>query len=312
MESYRESGATPCIVCGHDQWTSFREATDIRRPGYDKLFKLVQCAACGYVVQSPLPEPQELREAYAVEYAPYRAAWKEAGWPLWKILRMLTTFRRMRRLKRYAKGSSLLEVGSGAGDFLYASSRAGWSVAAVEYSDQLVNLIRSELSLDARSGELKSGLWDPASFDLVALWSVIEHVPDPLETLLLVSSYLRPGGTVFLQFPTVDGISIGRYFRHHWELLDQPRHLHFFGRKSLSMLCDKAGFRLTVYKTPLMDVVWCYLTSCSNAVRTSGSRARRMLKLAALIPLGILFLPKMAIRGWQGRGTEAFAVAVKR
>jgi SAM-dependent methyltransferase len=263
-------------------------------------------------VQSPLSGPEELSDAYAVEYAPYRAGWKQSGWPLWKILRELTIFRRMKRLSRYAKGNKLLEVGSGAGDFLYASHRAGWTVAAVEYSEELVNILRSELSLDVRSGELESGLWEPASFDVVALWNVIEHVPDPLETLRLVSSYLRPGGTVFLQFPTVDGISVGRRFRQNWELLDQPRHLHFLGRRSLSMLCDKAGLELTKYNTPLMDVVWCYLTSCSNLAGNSKSPTRRFLKLLALIPVGLLFLPKMAARAWRGCGTEAFAVAVKR
>jgi len=204
-----ESFANRCVVCNQRNWARFQEAGDFRRPNEDRKFKLARCLSCGHVMQNPLPGADELSRAYAVDYAPYRPAWKETGWPIWRILRELTTFRRVRRLKRYARGSKLLEVGSGAGDFLYAASRDGWEVAAVEYNKALADLLSSELRFDVRSGELTRRLWEPESFDTVVLWSVLEHVPDPIETLNIVSYYLKPGGTVFFQLPTIYGLSFG-------------------------------------------------------------------------------------------------------
>ena len=261
-------------------------------------------------MQNPLPNADELSRAYSVEYEPYRPGWQEKSWPLWRIFRELTTMRRVRRLKKYATGSRLLEVGCGAGDFLYAMNRGGWELAAVEYSQSLADLLRSELGFDVRSGELTRGVWEPESFDTVVLWSVLEHVPDPIETLNTVAYYLKPGGTVFFQIPTVYGLRFGRRFGKHWHILDLPRHLNFFGKESLSMLCGKAGMKLTVFKTPLLDIGWCYLASCSNYANESMGW-RRLMKLAILAPMIVLTLPYMAAQAWRGHGTEAFAVAVK-
>lgn len=310
-EQLENSIESRCTVCGQQSWANLREGRDLRRPNCAKVFKLTRCRSCGHVMQNPLPDAGELSRAYAAEYAPYRPAWKEKGRPLWKILRELTTLRRVRRLKRYARGSRLLEVGSGAGDFLYAAKRAGWEVAAVEYSKTLADLLRSELSFDVRSGELTRGTWQPESFDLVVLWSVLEHVPDPLETLAIVASYLKPGGTAFIQLPIVSALQIGKPFGQYWENLDLPRHLNFFDKECLSRLCGKAGMKLAVFKTPLLDVGWAYLTSCSNYANCSRSRAQRYIRLALLTPIIFAVLPYMAVQAWRGRGTEAFVVAVK-
>jgi SAM-dependent methyltransferase len=301
-----------CPVCGQEEWTPVREGNDLQRSDYNKIFKLTRCLSCGHIMQNPQPGADELEKAYVAGYAPYRPAWKQTGWPLWRILRELTTWRRIRRLKRYAKGTRLLEVGSGAGDFLYASRKTGWEVAAVEYSEPLVETVRSELDLDIRAGELKPGLWEAGSFDLVVLWSVLEHVPDPLETLRTVCSYLRPGGTVFLQIPTLHGIESGLSFKQYWALLDLPRHLNFFGKESLSTLCGRAGLELTLFKTPLLDIAWCYFMSNSNFANDSRNRAQKIFRLASFVLSFLFTFPSMAIQAWRARGTEAFVVAVKR
>jgi len=263
-------------------------------------------------MQNPLPKADELKEAYSVEYAPYRTGWKETGWPLWRVLRELTTLRRVGRLTRYAKGSRLLEIGSGAGDFLLAAHKAGWEVAGVEYSERLADALHIGLRLDVRSGELTHGLWEPESFDLVVLWSVLEHVPNPLETLIIASSYLKKGGIVLIQLPTLRGVTLGGCFRQYWALLDLPRHLNFFGKEALSKLCNRAGMELTVFKTPMLDIAWCYLASCSNFANGSRNQVQRLVRFALLVPMIILALPYLAVLAWLGRGTEAFAVAIRR
>jgi SAM-dependent methyltransferase len=262
-------------------------------------------------MQNPLPTPDVLRKSYEVEYAPYRPAWKENGRPLWKILRDLTTARRIRRLKKFTKGHNLLEVGCGAGDFLYAARHEGWRVATVEYNEKLVETLRTELSIDARAGELRHGLWEPDSFDVIVLWSVIEHVPDPNETLITASSYLRSGGTLLLQFPTANGVERGKFFKRYWATLDLPRHINFFNRDSLSTVCAKAGMELKLYKTSFLDVGWCYLASCCNYAGAAKGKAQKFLRLAMLVPLVVLALPYMALQPWRGRGTEAWAIVVK-
>jgi SAM-dependent methyltransferase len=299
-----------CTVCGEAEWSFVRMGCDLYQPNDQATFKLYRCLSCGQIMQNPLPTSDQLSKAYSAEYAPYRPAWKEAGWPLWKILRELTTSRRLRRLQRYGKGSKLLEVGCGAGDFLHAVHRAGWEVKAVEYSDALASSLRTELGFDVRTGDLVPGLWANGTFDVVALWSVLEHLSNPLEALKTTCSYLKPGGVAFLQIPTLYGVQQGRRFHQYWALLDLPRHISFFGREALADLCKKADMELIVFKTSLLETAWCYYASVSNYANLS--RGRRFVGAISLALFSVLSFPLMVVRAWRGHGTEAFAVAVKR
>jgi SAM-dependent methyltransferase len=301
-----------CTVCNGDKWSFVRSGCDLYQTNDETSFKLDRCLSCGQIMQNPLPTAEQLSKAYSAEYAPYRPAWKQRGWPLWKILRELTTWRRMRRLQRYGAGTRLLEVGCGAGDFLHAAHRAGWDVRAVEYNGALADALRTELGFDVRTGELTPGLWESGSFDVVALWSVIEHLQNPGEALATASSYLRAGGVVFIQIPTRYGVEQGRIFGQYWALLDLPRHLSFFGRECLSDLCEKAGMKLIVFKTPLLETAWCYFASVCNCSNHAGSPTRRIVETLSLALLSILSVPYIAVQAWRGHGTEAFAVAVKR
>ena len=262
-------------------------------------------------MQNPHPGAAELAAAYAVEYAPFKPAWKETGWSLWRLLRILTVRRRMAALRKYCKGRTLLEVGCGAGDFLLAAHRAGWNVHAVEYNGKMVEALRNELHLDVRRGELAPGMWEESAFDVVAFWNVLEHVDDPIRNLQLAARYLRPGGVVLMNIPTRDVPESGRWFGDYWALLDQPRHLNFFGRDTLARACQRAGLQLEAFRTGLIEYGWSYFASSWRYAGRSGSKVRRALTFAGLGAISPLMLPYMSFKCLAGRGTEAFAVAVK-
>jgi SAM-dependent methyltransferase len=289
-----------------------RQGRDWLHPDEEVKFKLSRCVSCGHVMQTPPPGDAELRKAYSEDYAHYRPAWNESGWPFWRVLRELTTWRRIRRLKRHGKGHKLLEVGCGAGDFLFAAHRAGWEVSAVEYNGKLAESVRTELGLDVRTGELRRGTWKEGEFDVVALWNVLEHVRSPLDTLATASSYLRDGGLLFVQTPTLDATEQEKWFGEYWVLLDLPRHLNFFARGSLSTLCSKAGMEMTVFETPALDTAWCYSASSFSYILHAEGRTQAILRSIGVGARAVLGLPKMAVQAWRGHGTEAFAIAVKR
>jgi len=303
----------PCLVCGANEWIPIREGGDLCRPGYEKSFKLTRCSSCGHVMQNPIPADRELAAAYAVssDYACYRPAWKEPGWPVWKILRSWTMLRRVALLKRHGKGHELLEVGCGAGDFMVAAHHAGWNVRAVEYNSSMVDIIRSAFGFDVRVGELACGLWDEGQFDVVAFWNVLEHLQDPLRKLSVAASYLRPGGRVFLNIPSRQAAEHGQWFGQYWAMLDLPRHLHFFDEVALSRLCGKAGLEVVVYETPFIQSAWSYYMSSWHWANRNGKKRLWWLQFMALAALVTLGLPYVAIQAMRRRGLEAFTVAVR-
>lgn len=307
------SACARCLVCHSNRWTLLREGTDLCRPEYRRVFRLMRCSHCGHTMQNPIPSDRELEAAYAVsaDYACYRPAWKEQGWPIWKWLRLWTTSRRIAHLKRYTCGTELLEVGCGAGDFLVAASRSGWNSHAVEYNGQMAEEIRNAFGIDVRTGEFEAETWNEKHFDVVAFWNVLEHVQNPIHELALAGVHLRANGRVLLNIPTRQAVECGQWFSGYWALLDLPRHIHFFDRASLTRICEKAGMNVLFYRTPFVQSAWCYYMSCKNwavAARRNWLSVLRALLGAVLVTL---LLPYIALRCFSGRGVEAFAVLVK-
>ncbi len=303
-----------CLICDGNEWITVREGRDLCRPECRKVFNLSRCASCGHVMQNPAPDERELNAAYSVSgaYIVYRPAWKEHGWPVWKILRNWTTRRRISRLRRYAKGRELLEVGCGAGDFLAAAHEVGWNARAVEYNGILADQIRRELGFDVRTGALAIGQWKQDEFDAVAFWNVLEHLSEPLQDLSIAAHSLRRGGRVLLNIPSRQAAERGQWFGSHWAILDLPRHLNFYDEAALSRLCGRAGLDLIVYKTPFVQSAWCYYMSCWLWANQERKKRLRWVWFAALSATVTLTLPFVAFESLRKHGLEAFAVAEKR
>jgi SAM-dependent methyltransferase len=283
------------------------------RPELKKNFKLTRCSSCGHVIQNPQPDAQELNAAYSVSegYAAYRAAWQEAGWPIWKFLRIWTMRRRMAWIKRYGVGSEMLDVGCGAGDFVVAAQRAGWRMKGVEYNDSIVKMIVTKLGCEVRVGELTPGLWEEGRFDMVTFWNVLEHIPDPLQDLSIAASYLHQGGRVILNLPTRQAAENGLWFGQYWSILDLPRHLNFHDETTLSRLCANAGLDLLVYKTPFFQSAYVYYMSSWLWSGRDGKKGWRWFRFLVLAIAVTLILPYVALESVRKHGMEATVVAVK-
>lgn len=94
----------------------------------------------------------------------------------------------------------VLEIGCGAGGMLRPLARFG-TVHGVDVATDYVRACheRDLARMVAGSGDALP--FGDASFDLVALFDVIEHIPDERGTLAEVRRVLKPGGTVFLSVP---------------------------------------------------------------------------------------------------------------
>jgi 2-polyprenyl-3-methyl-5-hydroxy-6-metoxy-1,4-benzoquinol methylase len=219
--------------------------------------------------------------------------------------------RRVSWLRKYGKGNELLDVGFGSGDFMVAAHRAGWNVRGVDYNSEMVDSVSRELGYDVRQGELEAGLWPAGQLDVVSIWNVLEHVPDPLHDLKLAAQYLRTGGAVLIQVPSHRGAENGQWFGQYWRMLDIPRHLNFFNRSSISTLCAQAGLKLVFYKTPFVQSAWCYYAACWYWSKGNGIPNFTKFRFIALSAFVTLLLPYIAVQALRARGAELVAIAVK-
>ena len=90
--------------------------------------------------------------------------------------------------------------------------------------------------------------FEPASFDLVVLADVLEHLPDPAAGLQRATSFCRPGGAVLVSVPNVAHwqarlqLLRGRWPQHDSGTFDAS-HLRWFTRDSLGALLRDGGLR---------------------------------------------------------------------
>lgn len=82
-------------------------------------------------------------------------------------------------------------------------------------------------------------------FDLITLWDVVEHLPNPHAFIRKAFQLLRPGGYLLIKTPRVSSFTfqmVQRYPRFTGILLQTPDHIQFFRRSTLSTLLQHNGF----------------------------------------------------------------------
>jgi SAM-dependent methyltransferase len=94
----------------------------------------------------------------------------------------------------------VLEIGCGAGGMLPPLSDFG-EVTALDISHETMRYVRSRGYERVLTGSGYELPFPDASFDLVALFDVIEHIPDDKRALDEVRRVLKPGGHVFISVP---------------------------------------------------------------------------------------------------------------
>jgi SAM-dependent methyltransferase len=160
-------------------------------------------------------------------------------------LNLRTCRRRSRLVNRHMPTPGrVLDVGCAAGFFLQVMAEHGWDVHGIEPSDAIRPEAAARLGAHRiHGGFLKGSPFEPESFDLITLWDVLEHIPDPLAALRRIHALLRPEGTLILETQNVRSVTasvLGRRW-HHYKLAE---HLFHFHPGTIRQALEETGFRV--------------------------------------------------------------------
>lgn len=191
------------------------------------------CAVCGGQVAADPAEPD-----YGHDY--FAAAGRPAF--LGRLLRPLLggflglRVRRVRSL--LTQRGAVLDYGCGDGKLVQALRQKG--IQAIGY----------EPSASARAIASNAGLpvWgelvpQPDGYELVMFWHSLEHVDAPFEVLNLLRSLLRPRGKLLIAVPNAASWE-AKIAKDRWFHYDFPFHRIHFTPRAITMLLERAGFRL--------------------------------------------------------------------
>jgi SAM-dependent methyltransferase len=211
------SGATACPTCDSDSSLLF-QTRDVNRRLSNETFTYYRCTACGLVFLAPVPE--NLASYYPAHY--YGAPPSLVD--LARAAKFIENYK-LELIRRFVRQGRLLEIGPGLGGFACLAKEAGYVVDAIEMDEECCTFLSEVVGVRVIcSPAPASVLTDEGPFDVVALWHVLEHLPDPLEMLAAASTHLTPGGVVVIAAPNPDSLQF-RLLGRWWAHVDAPRHL---------------------------------------------------------------------------------------
>lgn len=160
----------------------------------DPECNIVRCANCGYIFDNPRPSLEELIGFYS-RPAKYDSWLEELSGRdrMWN--------RRLRKLQPTRKPGSLLDVGTGIGQFLHLARPLYSSVHGTEVSTAAIGIAHEKYGLDVFRGTIHDLVAQQGYFDNITLFHVLEHVPDPREVLSACHSLLTEGGVLVIAVP---------------------------------------------------------------------------------------------------------------
>ncbi len=181
----------------------------------------------------------------------------------------------------HRRPEAILDVGAGAGHFVYACRKRGISADGIEISQQGIEFCRNNFGIELMNKDFlsDSGEFNDSDYDVVTFWGVLECVPYPQEMIKAAYRVLsKKKGMVIVEVPRWNSFStaIQKTFpdsvvRH----LDPIGHIQIFTDFSLSGCFRKNGFDIVAAWYFGMDI---YELVSQTSFALQNNETREILK----------------------------------
>lgn len=205
---------------------------------YGKHWNLLECMDCNFIFSDPFP-PVEVSEIYEkIVDSEYVEEERGRSGNFKSILKTLNKISK-------DKGA-FLDVGSATGIMMNLAKNEGWDVYGVELSSWAVEVARKRYGLEVVKGDFLTVDFPENFFKVIALIDIIEHVPNPKETMEKVWKLLKNNGICVLVTPDIMSFTARLIGEKWWHF--RPAHIGFFSKKPLLYLLNSKGFEIVKLK----------------------------------------------------------------
>lgn len=201
----------------------------------DKIPRLVKCNRCGLIYVNPRPIRECLYRLYnQVDDPDYEI--ELAG-------RQKTFLLLLDQLEKYVSDKSVLDIGCATGIFLESARSRGWQIAGMEISSWAKAIAEKRLGKGIIINEQETDKQLlPASYSLVTMFDIIEHLFRPDEYMNTIKKVLKKDGYLLIVTPDIGSLPAKVLGKNWWFIY--LAHLTYFNKKTLRMFLDKQGFKI--------------------------------------------------------------------
>lgn len=207
--------------------------------GIENSCNICQCRNCGLVYVNPRPiiEP--------IDYFDIRTDPE-----VLKNISYLSYQKALAKIETYHNKGRLLDLGCGYGFFMDLARDRGWDVYGVDSSKIATKYAAEELDLNVFCGEIDEINFPETFFDVVVMWCVLEHLPDPMQNLRKVYRILSKDGLLVTRTPNMESFHKAPIFLKVCRILGKelslmggaPLHLFVFSPRTIRKIAKSCGF----------------------------------------------------------------------
>ncbi|MFC5829107.1 class I SAM-dependent methyltransferase [Nonomuraea insulae] len=280
-----------CMMCGESRQQPLYEPAG----GDGWRYHVVRCPSCGFLYRNPNVRPERLGDLYATGYNTFLTG----GYAANRQRRYDLTMKAFSPVFDEGKQRRLLDFGSGAGLFLELAEQRGFDACGVDLSAESVALANERLSRARTYFGAPGDVPEIAAggFDVITLWSVLAHLPRPLEDFHRFRSLLAPGGVLLILTVNARSLLLKAY-GSKWSGFTR-NHLMFYSSQTLRTLLGRTGFAGVAFAPHYGDTVEAGTTKLPAELT---ARLRRTVDLSdgGNMMRALAFADEEAIGRWGG------------
>ncbi len=195
---------------------------------------ILECESCGLVFLSSF---EHIGSGF---YENSQMDGKDSSIQNWARETVKDDQRRFKTLQPLITNKTILDFGCGNGGFLEKAGQVTAKAVGMELEERLKPyFVSKKLEVHSNLEEI------PELFDIITLFHVLEHLPDPLKILQQLKTKLNPGGCIIVETPNAEDALLTLYKNSpfanftYWSC-----HLFLFKSDTLTKLAKKAGLKI--------------------------------------------------------------------
>ena len=247
-----------CPVCNYEKWEIFLHCRDHFQSGDE--FEIVRCKKCSFLFTNPRPDRNEIGKYYESQnYISHHSSGNDLMSIVYRLVRKWNIKKKFIIISTLSNGKNLLDIGCGSGELLQYFNSHGWNTMGIEPNNTARKIAVEQNNVNAfPEGQLEE--MPDASFDVISLWHVLEHISDLHKRMAEIRRLIKPGGTIFIAVPNASSYD-AKYYNSFWAAFDVPRHLYHFTRETISLLVSNYQFEMIKILPMKMDAFYVSLLS---------------------------------------------------